>query len=82
MGDKKPGKMLRQVLMRSSNEKQDSYKEDVYWIDNKLAKANKRLRDERGRIWVVTEVYDARPFTDIEKYIDVWKHFADVLDGH
>lgn len=60
----------------------DGYKEDVFWIDNKLAKIGKKVKDEDGVIWTIKDVYNAKEFEDIEQQRATWKRFAEVLDGH
>ena len=59
----------------------ESERRDVFWIDAELAKVGKRVRDEDGRVWTVAEVYNAKPFTDIEKQRAAWKRWAEVLGG-
>lgn len=54
---------------------------DVFWIDNKLAKLNKRVIDDDGNIWTITALYNARAFKDVEETIKLWKRFKEVLDG-
>ena len=76
----KTREIVRQVLLRRPCD--NGYREDVYWIRNDLAKLNKRVKDEDGKIWTVAEVYSARPCEDLDAWREAWKKFADVLDGH
>lgn len=71
------GDMLRQVLLRRPSE--HGYYEEVFWIDNAVAKAGKRVRDDDGLIWTIVEIYSARHFEDVDKLRAAWKRFAEVL---
>lgn len=78
MTTKTASKMLRQVkLVREGRPG-----EDVFWIDNDLAKVGKRVVDAGGVVWRVVETYNARPFTDIDRQIETWAEFAKTLGGH
>lgn len=66
--------MLRQVLLRSGT------KQDVFWIRNEIAKAGKRVVDDKGTVWIVVETYNARPFEDVDRQIRTWAEFAETLD--
>ena len=71
-------KMMRQVkLVREGRPG-----EDVFWIDNDLAKVGKRLVDDKGVLWRVAETYNARSFEDVDRQIEVWAEFAKTLGGH
>ena len=75
---KPQSKMMRQVkLVREGKPG-----EDVFWIDNELAKVDKRVVDGAGVIWRVAETYNARPFADVDRQIEVWAEFAKTLGGH
>jgi len=73
--------VLRQVLLRKPSAS-GGYNEDVFWIDNKLARVGKKVLGEDGAIWQIIETYNALEFEDIEKQRAAWKSFAEVLDGH
>ena len=73
---KTPSKMMRQVKLV----REDRPAEDVYWIDNELAKVGKRVVDGAGVIWRVAEIYNARPFADVEQQIETWAEFAKTLE--
>ena len=75
---KSKSKLMRQVKLV----REDQPREDVYWISNELAKVGKRVVDEAGVVWRVTEAYNARPFTDVERQIAVWSEFAKTLGDH
>jgi hypothetical protein len=77
---KDKGQMLRQVLLRRPVD--NGHAEDVFWIDNTLARVGKRLRDDDGVVWTVIDTYTARPFDDLEAQRDAWKRWAEILDGH
>jgi hypothetical protein len=77
---KDKGEMLRQVLLRRPT--RQGHAEDVFWIDNSIAKVGKRVRDEDGVVWLVAETYSAKPFADVDLHHRTWKAFAAVLDGH
>ena len=75
---KAKSKMMRQVkLVRECRPG-----EDVFWIDNDLAKIGKRVVDGAGVVWRVAETYNARPFIDVDRQIEVWAEFAKTLGGH
>lgn len=78
MSTKTKGEMLRQVLLRRQLH-DAGYSEDVFWIQNELAVVGKRVRDEEGIVWRVQEVYNAKPFSDVDKLRAAWKRWADVL---
>jgi hypothetical protein len=73
-------KILRQVKLHRPVE--GGVAEDVWWIDNAVAKVGKRVLDEAGVTWVVVEIYGARAFSDIDKVVGVQKVFAKKLDKH
>lgn len=73
---KSSSQMMRQVLLRSGT------KEDVFWIRNEVARVGKKVVDEDGVVWTVTEAYNARPFEDVDRQIRTWAEFAETLDGH
>lgn len=75
---KPKAKMLRQVKLV----REDQPREDVYWIPNELAKVGKRVVDEKDVVWRVAEAYNARPFADVERQIEVWSEFAKTLGDH
>ncbi len=54
----------------------------MFWINNELAKVGKRVVDGAGIIWRVAETYNARPFADVDRQIEVWAEFAKTLGGH
>lgn len=74
----KSDKMLRQVLLKELN----GTKQDVFWIDNEVARVGKKVKDEDGIVWVVAEAYNAKLFDDVDKQREAWKRWSDVLDGH
>lgn len=71
-------KMMRQVKLV----REDRPGEDVFWIDNDLAKVGKRVVDEADVVWRVAETYNARPFADVDRQIEVWAEFTKTLGGH
>jgi hypothetical protein len=72
--------MMRQVkLQRRST---TGLKEDVFWIDNELAKPGKRVIDTDGIVWIVAEVYNAKPSKELDIEYEAWREFARTLDGH
>lgn len=73
--------VLRQVLLRKPSES-GGYNEDVFWIDNKLAKVGKKVVGEDGVVWQIAELYGAREFSDLEIQRGTWKRFADILEDH
>ena len=75
---KTPSKMMRQVKLV----REDKPGEDVFWIDNDLARVGKRVVDQAGVVWRVAETYNARPFADVDRQIEVWAEFAKTLGGH
>lgn len=75
---KSKSKMMRQVKLV----REDRRGEDVFWIDSVQATVGKRVIDEAGVIWRVAEAYNARPFTDVNRQIEVWAEFAKTLGGH
>lgn len=65
-------KMMRQVkLVREGKPG-----EDVFWIDNDVAKVGRRVVDEAGVVWTVVETYNARPFEDVDRQIRTRAEFA------
>jgi hypothetical protein len=75
---KSKSKMLRQVKLV----REGAPGEDVFWIDNDLARIGKRVVDEAGVVWRVAETYNARPFADVDRQIRVWADFAKTLGSH
>ncbi len=72
--------MLRQVkLLRRSPR---GHIEDVFWIDNALAKKGKRVVDDEGIVWIVAEVYTAKPSKELDIEYEAWREFARKLEGH
>lgn len=78
---KSKGELLRQVLLRRQLH-DTGYTEDVFWIQNAMAKVGKRVRDEDGVVWRVQEIYNTKTFHDVDILRDTWKQFFDALDGH
>lgn len=75
---KAASEMLRQVLLVEEG----GSGQDVFWIRNEVARVGARVRDEAGKIWRVAEIYNAKPFEDVDLQIRVWAEFAETLDGY
>ena len=75
---KAKSRMLRQVKLV----REERPGEDVFWIDNDLAQVGKRVVDEAGVVWKIAEIYNARPFADVDRQIEVWSEFAKTLGDH
>lgn len=70
---------LRQVTLRRDNNMY--YQEDVCWIDDRLARVGKLVRDEEGRHWKVWELHGVKQSDDLEREYRTWRSFREVLDG-
>lgn len=69
--------LLRQVLLVEDG----GSRQDVFWIDNAVARKGARVVDEAGKRWRVAEVYNVRSFEDVDRQIRVWSDFAKTLEG-
>jgi len=60
----------------------NGHAEEIAWIDNEKAKLNKFVEDEDGVVWLVAELYGAKPFSAVDRTARVAREVADVLKDH
>lgn len=55
-------------------------RENVCWIEGRLARCGKFVRDEDGQLWTVSEVYGSTQVNDLIIQHRAWRDFAEVLE--
>ena len=74
------GTLLKQCALRAKSS--TGWYEEVAWIEGKFAVVGKKVKDEFDRVWEVKEVFGARYSKDLDKQIQAWRTFRDVLSDH
>lgn len=70
--------MLKQVMLERPSG--SGRLQDVFWIERSLAVKGERVKDDEGHIWTVIETYGTQSVEDLQRAIDSWREFAEVLD--